>query len=91
MATNSNQPLSSVAFEANEGKQDKGRIGPGEVDQNAKGEGGLFTDSLDSEQGKKDEEKYLSVRAISEMSYAEQDKYFEDGLDPQLVLESQKK
>ncbi len=53
MATNSNQPLSSAAFEANEGEQEKGLIGPGEVDKNAKGEGVLLSDCLDSEQGKK--------------------------------------
>ncbi len=51
----------------------------------------MYSDSLDSEQGKKEEGKYLSVRAISEMSDAEQDKYFLEGLDPQLVLENQKK
>ncbi len=39
MATNnSNQPSSSAAFAANEEKQVKGLIGPGELDQNAKGE-----------------------------------------------------
>jgi hypothetical protein len=57
MATNSNQPLSSATFEVNEGKQEKGLIGPGEVDQNVKGEGVLFSDSLDSEQGGGEEMK----------------------------------
>ncbi len=42
---------------ATDEKQVKGLIGPDEVDQNAKGEGRLLTDSLDSEQGKKDEGK----------------------------------
>ncbi len=80
MATNSNQPLSSAAFEANEVKQEKGLIGPGEVDKNAKGERVLVSDSLNSEQGKQAEGKCLQSRAVSEMSDSEQDKFFAEGL-----------
>jgi hypothetical protein len=72
--------LSSAAFEANEGKQEQGLIRPGESDQNAKGEGGLVSDSLNSEQGKINGEKYLSSRAQRD-EWAEQDKFFTDGLD----------
>ncbi len=85
MAIISNQPSSSAASEADEGKQEKGLIGPGEVDQNVKGEGVLSSDSPDSEQGKKNEEKYLPSRAVSEWTEAEQDKYFMEGLDPDKV------
>ena len=70
---------------ASDEKQEKGLIGPGEVDQNAKGEGGMSSVSLDSEQGKINEEKYLSSRAQRD-EWAEQDMFFTDGLDPDEVM-----
>ncbi len=48
-----------------------------------------MSDSLDSEQGKKSEEKYLPSRELKDMSESEQDKYWTDGLDPQEVLKVQ--
>ena len=79
---------------ATDEKQEKGLIGPGKVDQNVKGEGVLVSDSLNSEQGKQAEGKYLQSRAVSEMSDSEQDKFFAEGLDPlevSRVLEASKK
>ncbi len=83
MTTNSNQPLSSAAFEVNERIQVKGVIGPGEIDQNVEGKMAVVSDPNNFEQAVKFDEKYLSSRALNRMSADEEDAFVSEGLDAQ--------
>ena len=86
MATNSNQPLSSAALEANARKQKKGVIGPGESVQNVKGKVLLLSDSNNSEQVGNSGEKYLTSRALKGMSAEEEDAFISEAQDAQDLL-----
>ncbi len=77
MATNTDHPSSSAAFEAKEEESDKAIFGPGEIKENVMSDEAQLSELIDSGNQGSTDRKYPK---LSDMTAEEQDEYCADGL-----------